>query len=217
MSRFQMKLLAAATMLTDHIGAILLPKIVLLRIIGRLSFPIFAFLICDGMGRTKNSRAYFLRLAAFALLSEIPYDLAFYGVPFYPQRQNIFFTLLLGLAGILILQARYARSPAAAAAGAFAAVLLGEVLHTDYGWFGVAAVILFYLLQHYQAKGAFAFAVLNTAFSLLTSRVQLFGAAAGVPIYFYSGKTGRFRWKYFFYFFYPLHLLALYFVHLVVF
>lgn len=215
MNRFQLKLLAVVTMLIDHTGAILFPDMVALRIIGRISFPIFAFLIAEGFFRTSNVNVYLGRLFAFAAISEIPYDLAFHGTVYYPQSQNIFFTLFIGLAAIAILREYREKNPVASVLLAGAAVLLAEVLRTDYGWFGVAAVVIFYCMRSYPDKGTVAFAVLNTGFGLLNS-VQVVAAAASLPILLYSGKTGRYRWKYFFYAFYPAHLLLLFLIHMVV-
>jgi hypothetical protein len=218
-NRSQLKLLAIITMVIDHTGAILFPKIALLRIIGRLSFPIFAFLISEGLFHTSNVKAYLGRLFIFAMISEVPYDLAFYGVPYHPESQNIFFTLFLGLAAIAVLQTYLSKNSVASIALAGAAVLLAEVLHTDYGWFGVVTVIVFYCFKKYQTKGVFVFSALNTGYGLLGSSLQIYAMAASIPILLYNGenaKNGKFNWQYFFYAFYPLHLLLLFFVHMVV-
>jgi TraX protein. len=215
-SRFQLKLLAVVTMLIDHAGAILFPDMVAFRVIGRISFPIFAFLIAEGLFRTSNVKVYLGRLFASAVISEVPYDLAFHGTVYYPQSQNIFFTLFIGLAAIAMLREYYEKNPVASILLAGAAVLLAEVLRTDYGWFGVAAVVIFYCMRSHPDKGTLAFTLLNTGFGLLSSKLQIVASAAGLPILLYSGKSGRFRWKYFFYAFYPAHLLLLFLIHMVV-
>lgn len=216
MSSSQLKILAIITMLIDHTGAILFPKITLLRIIGRLSFPIFAFLISEGLFHTSNIKAYLLRLFAFALISEVPFDLAFHGRIYDSGEQNIFFTLFLGLAAIVFLQTYLAKNSVVSIALAGAAALLAEVLHTDYGWFGVVIIIIFYCFKKYQTSGVFVFSVLNTGYGLLQSPLQVYAAAASIPILLYNGKKGRLNWKYFFYAFYPVHLLLLFFIHQVV-
>ena len=91
-----LKLIACITMLADHIGAILLPGCVLLRIIGRLSFPIYCFLLAEGAAHTRNAKGYALRLLICAILSEIPHDLALSGRVLTLGSLNTMFSLLLG-------------------------------------------------------------------------------------------------------------------------
>ena len=217
MSGSQLKILAVVTMLIDHIGAILFPSVLVFRIIGRLSFPLFCFLISEGLLYTANLKGYLERLFFFALISEVPYDLAFHGTVYYPQSQNVFFTLFLGLAAISFLHSYLGSRPASALVLALVCVLFAEALHTDYGWFGVMLIIIFYCFKNYRTKGVLIFAVFNTGYGLLTGTVKLYAALAGFPIFLYNGKKGRLNWKYFFYAFYPAHLLLLYFVHKVAF
>lgn len=97
MSSLSLKMIAALSMLLDHAGRILFPEAVWMTYAGRLAFPLFAFLLAEGAVHTKNSRRYALRIGLFAVLSEIPFDIAFYGTFFWPGAQNIFLTLLIGL------------------------------------------------------------------------------------------------------------------------
>ncbi len=215
MSRFQLKILAIVTMLVDHTGAILFPQFPVLRIIGRISFPIFAFLISEGLLHTSNVKKYLWRLFLFALISEVPFDLAFYGQLFHPQRQNIFFTLVLGLAAIAFLNVYRNRNWVVAGTFAAAMMLLAEFLHTDYGWFGVALVILFYCFKNNRANCVIAFILLVAVYSLSYSLLEFFCIVSILPILLYHGQKGKWNWKYFFYAFYPVHLLLLYFIHTV--
>ena len=91
-----LKGIAAALMLTDHVGAILLPEVPVLRCVGRLAFPIFAFFIAEGYAHTRDFGRYFRRLAIFAVVSEIPFNLE-NGAVFDPARQNVLFTFCLAL------------------------------------------------------------------------------------------------------------------------
>jgi TraX protein. len=215
MSRFQLKLLAVVTMLVDHIGAVLFPGDPVLRMIGRLSFPIFAYLISEGLVHTSNVKKYFGRLFLFALISEIPFDLAFRSSLFYPQRQNIFFTLVLGLAALYFLQTYLHRRPAAAILLAACMALLAELTNTDYGWFGVAAIVVFYCFRNTRTRGVFVFALLVAGYSLTSSTLEIFAVGSCIPILLYNGQKGRWNWKYFFYAFYPAHLLILYLIHMI--
>ena len=217
MSRSQLKLLAIITMLIDHIGAIFFPHIDPFRMVGRLAFPLFCFFISEGLIYTSNLKKYLKRLFLFALISEVPYDLAFHGTVFFPGNQNVFFTLFLGLAAISFLHTYFDARPVSALLFAGACVLLAGALHTDYGWFGVLVIIIFYCARQYRTRGVITFAFLNTGFGLMTGTLQLYAAAAAIPIVLYNGKKGKLNWKYFFYAFYPVHLLLLYFVHTVAF
>ena len=86
-------------MVIDHIGAVFFPDIMILRFIGRISFPIYAFLLVQGYLHTSNNskriKKYAERLILFAILSEISFDLCFYNQPIWPGYQNIFFTLFI--------------------------------------------------------------------------------------------------------------------------
>ena len=110
MTGFHLKLIALTTMFIDHIGAVFFPQVTLLRVIGRISFPLYAFLIAEGCRYTRNRWRYALGLGAFALISELPYDLALHpeflenglwGQNFLFQT-NIFYTMFFAVAGIHI-------------------------------------------------------------------------------------------------------------------
>lgn len=210
MNGTQLKLIALLSMLVDHIGAILFPEITCLRIIGRLSFPLFCFLIAQGFIHTSSVPKYLLRLMTFAVVSELPFDWAIYGKLFYWEAQNIFFTLSLGLCALWLLQKSLPRFPLAGLAGVGALSAAAELLHLDYGWLGVMTVVLFYICSQNKWMTALSFALLNTGYSIaLDYTVQPYAAAALLPIVFYNGERGKYSLKYFFYSFYPLHLLAL--------
>ena len=94
---FALKTIAILTMLIDHVGAGLYPSQIWFRVIGRIAFPIFAFLVCEGFFHTRNVRRYAVRLGIFAIISEIPFNLLHSYHLFDPDAQNVFFTLLIGL------------------------------------------------------------------------------------------------------------------------
>ena len=205
--RSVLKWIAVLTMVIDHVGAILFPDQIWMRVIGRVAFPIYAYCLAEGFRYTSDYRRYLGRLALFAILSEIPLDLAFYGVPFSFAHQNVFFTLTLGL--ILLWVLERCREQLLLCAGAFAVLcFLAQALHMDYGAGGLLMVFAFYLAQQGTSPwigwGIFVF-------------INLFGYAGGVqwaailallPIGLYSGKAGK-RKQRFFYWIYPLHLLLL--------
>lgn len=218
-----LKGIAAALMLTDHVGAILLPEVLALRCVGRLAFPIFAFFIAEGYDHTRDFGRYFRRLAILAVVSEIPFNLE-NGAVFDPARQNVLFTFCLALLTLRGLEelrretggARYLGCGAALAAG-FAA---GELLRVDYGGWGVLSVALFYLCRQgrYARPGLLAgMLVLNglcigsmkTAVFGIQVPIQIFAVAALPVIWLYNGRPGAKGWRWAFYVFYPAHLLVL--------
>ena len=101
---FQLKCIAILTMFIDHMGAVFFPGELMFRYIGRIAFPIFAFLLVEGYFHTRDVRRYMLRLGLFAVISEIPYDLAFRETILEFEHQNVFFTLFIGVAMMYALE-----------------------------------------------------------------------------------------------------------------
>lgn len=137
---FTLKIIALVTMIIDHTGAVLFPQYPILRIIGRISFPIFAFLAAEGFYHTRNVKKYMLRLAGFAVLSEVPFDIVFYGKFFEPAHQNIFFTLLLGVMLMYFYGSQY--SLASKAGCVILLLLAGDFFRTDYGAWGILMIFV---------------------------------------------------------------------------
>ncbi len=216
MNRFQLKLLAVIAMIIDHTGAVLFPDVLLLRMIGRLSFPIYAYFITEGLLHTSDLKKYLLRLLAFAIVSEIPYDLAFHHVLFYPKEQNVFFTLFFGLVAVAALKNHLMRHPVPALFLAAGAAFFAWLFHSDYSWFGVLVIIILFCFRERRLNSLFLFTLANTGYSLLTSKIQLLAATSCLPLSLYNGQKGTYSLKYFFYAIYPVHLIVLFFIHMVV-
>ena len=213
-----LKLIAMLTMLIDHIGSILgryinIPLFTalghtvdlypFLRIIGRISFPIYAFLLVEGFLHTKNVKRYALDLLVFALISEIPWNLAHKGTLLY-GTQNVMFTLLFGLLGIWVIRDLQAdrKKQVLYLLGLLAASIL---FRADYGCSGFGFILMVYLLR----EKPFCRAVVGACFLAGTWLAGL----AFIPIGMYNGKRGFIQGKalkYAFYAFYPLHLFILY-------
>lgn len=200
-------------MLIDHTGAILFPQSTLLRIIGRLAFPIYCFLLAEGFFYTSSRGRYALRLFLFSLLSEWPFDLAFgrMGDPF--QKQNVYFTLLLGLFTLwgcdLVRKHHPFLCLPVGAAGCAAAWLL----QCDYRHYGILFILIFSLLRRNRVASLSCFFLSNVGYALLApSTVQYAGGLAVLPLGLYNGQRGPRFPKYVFYAFYPVHLLLLYFL-----
>lgn len=208
-SRTGLKGLAAATMVVDHVGVVLLPQLWLLRCVGRLAFPIYAFFLAQGFRYTKSRARYLARLAGFALLSEIPFDYMVYGQAFVWQGQNVMFTLALALLALACLE-----KGGWWMTGAVACCLAAEALRTDYGSFGVLLpVTSFYLWP--RGKGLWALVFLAMCWLWEFAPIpgtpvpmEALGVAAALPLALYHGGRGTegpvVRWG--FYAVYPLHM-----------
>lgn len=218
-----LKLLAILFMVVDHTAAFLWrdaawaneaffvvgPREVtpyfLMRCVGRLSFPIFAFLIVEGFLHTRSRRKYGRNLLLFALASELPWNLVHTGTCFYPV-QNIFFTLFLGYLGLCALQ-RFRARPAGQAAALVGLLAASILLRVDFGCSGYGFILLLYVLRDRPLPRA----VIGSC--LLPSR--WIAGLAFIPLSLYNGRRGFVHGpvaKYAFYLFYPLHLLVLYFL-----
>lgn len=215
-----LKLIAVITMLIDHIGLGVVGRLTMtrpelydayriMRGIGRIAFPIFVFLLVEGMHNTKDIKKYALRLGVFALISEIPFDLAFHAEILEFTYQNVFFTLFIGLLVIWAMDSitrtvenkifRILLMAAVMAAGAGAAELMG----TDYGAKGILCIAVIYLFS-YDRK-------LQLAAGCIAFLWEWQAVFAFIPIAFYNGRRG-WKLKYAFYVFYPLHLFLIYLV-----
>ena len=202
-----LKLIAIITMLIDHIGAAVIARLLIagqgsemlykiyyaMRAVGRVAFPIFCFLLVEGFFYTGSRKKYALRLFGFALLSEIPFDLAFSGKILEFGYQNVFFTLLIGLLTIMLFDEVVKKQEWHP--------VLRSALHTDYDAKGVLAILVFYMTR--QMRG------LQIVAGCLAFCWELPAIVAFIPIAFYNGKRG-WNIKYLFYAFYPVHLLVLY-------
>ena len=209
----QLKIIALISMLTDHLAvcfAELLPEwgYNVMRGVGRLAFPIFCFLIVEGFEKTSSRLKYCLRLLVFALISEVPYDMLMHRAWFYPYGNNIMFTLMLTVLVLWIvdvLQKKGTPGIIAALSIAIAAGVAAYFLHLEYSWKCIAIAMLFYVAKNDDAvkyAGTACILLINTTITGLN-------AVFALPlIYLYNGKKGKTQ-KYFFYIFYPVHILAL--------
>lgn len=217
MSSFVLKIIAVTTMLIDHSGYLIFNGFSFMNYIGRLAFPIFAFLITEGYIHTRNLKKYFLRLLIFAVISQIPFMLLF------PDdfTLNILFTLALGLLAITV-YSKFKNKFLGILFVIFSAII-AQLLHFDYGWFGIATIFIFYIFKNKKAYMNILFAsttfinylyyfakTLRTEYLL----IFLFCTLSLIPINLYDGKKGK-NIKYFLYVFYPLHLIALYLIKLI--
>jgi hypothetical protein len=223
------KIIAVVTMLIDHIGAFVLePGIFrdqetiqmlfqtsagmrwfwidrVLRTIGRISFPIFCFLLVEGFIHTRNVKKYAGRLFLFALISEIPFDLGLAGTFVDLSFQNVYFTLFIGLITLMGLK-HFKDNLLFQMLTIFAGCIAAVLLKTDYDMTGILMIVVLYMFR-FNKK-------LQTAlggFMAVMESMANYGAAilAFIPIYLYNGERGKWNLKYLFYWFYPVHILIL--------
>lgn len=214
-----LKFLACAIMLLDHIGATLIPWGIL-RIIGRLAFPIFCFLLAEGAHYTRSPRNYLLRLGIGAILSELPFDLALFGSWSW-QHQSVMVTLLLGAMALLAMKRM--TQPLLKILVLLLFACLADFMNTDYGGAGVLMIALFgltrerkygwvvqllgmYLICRWIIPGGVVWFIDRYVF------IEIFAILALIPIWLYSGKksTSSRAVQWAFYLFYPVHLWILY-------
>ncbi len=212
-----LKIIAMISMVLDHVGDLFFPGATWLRAAGRLAMPLFAFCIAEGYAHTRDRRKYLLRMGIFALISEIPFDLAFesrIGL----SHQNIMLTFFLSILALMLYDrirggegTEGAQIPAwktalgVLAVGAVAVLAL--LLKADYTIFAVISVFLFYALRK---KHPLLRSGVGVGFLALTRTVGYYSATglSFLPLALYNGKKGK-GLKWLFYLFYPGHLLLL--------
>ena len=206
-----LKLIACLSMFIDHLGAVCFSGMMGFRIIGRLAFPIYCFLLVEGAVHTRNMKKYILRMGIFALISEVPFDLAFYQRLVYMGHQNVFFTLGLGLLAIWFLEHPIEQldipNVLYKLLVIIAAGLIAEFFNTDYGFTGIAVICIFYYLRG-QSQLKYPIAAILLA---AMGGVEVYAVLALIPILLYNGQRGRQTkvMQYGFYIFYPAHLLLI--------
>lgn len=206
----QLKLLAMLTMTLDHIGVQMFPGVLWLRIVGRLAFPIYAYMIAEGCAHTRNRRKYLLQMAGLALLCQLVY---FFAMGSLFQCILVTFTLSI----LLIYACDTGSRPLTALAllgVAFVTVALPRLLPgtdfaIDYGFFGVLVPVAAYLGETRREKLLFTAGAL-AALAWSVGGIQWYSLAALLPLALYGGQRGKRRMKWLFYLYYPLHLAAIY-------
>ncbi len=226
----QLKILALITMTIDHIGVVLFPQYIILRIIGRLSYPVFAYMIAEGCFYTRSKKRYLGGIAALALACQLVYYFAMGSL-----EQSILTTFVLGIITVYAMQLVDERRdvPAICAlVGAIAldacvcfglpALLSGTDFAIDYGFWGVLLPAICYLPRIFckdmedDRRRLVTLACCTVGLILVSlgmgqghETVQWWSLLAIVPLALYNGQRGTWRMKYLFYVYYPLHLVVI--------
>ncbi len=168
MSYFAIKIVAIILMVIDHVGYILMGNMPLLRLVGRISFPLFAFLLVNGYYHTTDRKKYLVRMIVMALVSEVFYDFTFHRNILDIYGQNVFFTLTVGLISFIvtdkfkeivskkidgIVQKLVIAVGEVGILGCF--MILNRFIRADYGWYGILLIYLLYLTYGTKLRNKF--------------------------------------------------------------
>jgi hypothetical protein len=215
-----LKLIACATMLIDHSAAAIVYTLISrnhlrmtdpqlyqtlsklyssMRTVGRLAFPIFCFLIVEGFFHTRSVVKYCQRLFLFALVSEFPFDYALKASVPYWRKQNVYFTLLIGLACLYLLE-EVRGMPWVQFFAVAACMYLSDAMMTDYNFKGVFLIVMLYFFHDHR--------LYQSVVGAASIAWEHFAPLSFVLCFFYNGRRGL-RLRYFFYIFYPGHLIIL--------
>lgn len=217
-SRNTLKLLALFSMICDHIAYCFLGSstayhtvYLVMRIFGRIAFPVFCFLLVQGFLTTKNVKKYLLRIFLFACVSEIPYDLFRFRTLFSLEGQNVMFTLGISLVALILLS-HFEGHPLILFLIVAGSSLIAVLLKTDYTFLGIFFTSILYLWRNEKINSFLLLCVLMgmqgelNLWEILSLPFLFFADTADAAE---EGKHSSLIQKYFFYFFYPAHLLLL--------
>ena len=205
MSSFSLKIIAIIAMTLDHWNVILGGSIYM-RMLGRLSFPIFSFLIGEGYRHTKNKKKYFVKIFLYSVLLQIPV----YFLYSKEENLNIFFTLASGILLLSILE-NNRMSNLIKYFCALILLIMSEYLKFDYGSYGIISIFIFYKFKEKKTLISFLFLLVNIVYIFLGKifSIQIFSLFSLIFIFKYNGEEGK-KNKQFFYLYYPTHILLLY-------
>ena len=238
LTSFHLHILAMALMLCDHMWVAIIPGNDWMTCIGRIAFPIFAFLCVEGFFKTKNLKKYLTRMVLFAAISEIPFNLVAGSRFFYPLHQNVLWTFTIGIVLMWINEnAKDKKLPARIAVAlitVFAGIILGTLTLCDYHYAGILTVLAFYFFRGRSLKNFilqficlwyinteilsgiyYEWEIFGTKIEVLR---QSFSLLAIIPIWLYNGKHGLYGKgiKMLYYWFYPVHLFVLWLIREII-
>lgn len=232
LSTAALHVLAMAFMLLDHSWATIFPGQVWMTCVGRIAFPIFAFMLVEGYFHTHNLKKYMFRMLVFAIISEIPFNLMYGGSWFYPFHQNVLWTFLMALSGIWCMEKIKEKGKLWLTILVDVLIVIfglaiGYLTMVDYYGIGIVTVFVFYFFRKrtwWSLLGQFVclyylnveilgglyypIEIFGLEFELVQQGLALL---ALIPIWLYRGRQGYHSkgFQYFCYAFYPLHILLL--------
>lgn len=230
MSSFALHIIAMIFMLCDHMWATILDY-EWLTCIGRIAFPIFAFLITEGYIHTSNINKYIKRMVIFAIITEIPFNLMVSASPIYPFHQNVLWTFVISLLTLKYLNFDNTKNIFKSILIIILAIIIATITMCDYFGAGVMMVVGFYIFRKSKLLQLLMMIYVNMILIQGYSYPidiagytyyfpqQGFAILSLIFIWLYNGKQGyHAKWfKIFCYAFYPLHMLILYILTIVLF
>lgn len=225
-----LKIIACITMLIDHMGVVLFPKLMILRIIGRIAFPIFAFLLAEGCYYTRNKIRHLLVISGFAVVMQVVLFLATRMTDF---SIFIHFSIAVLLCLVIDVIEKFIRERKVIVSIALVLSFVISVImlilidknttyfSSNYGIYGIFVPVVLYIIRKYIKHVHLLVSILIICLSMVLMHFftvwmyQLYGMIACVFILLYNGKKGKYNLKYLFYIFYPLHLVVLYAIALI--
>lgn len=224
MNSNQLKIVALLAMTCDHVGKLLFPQVDILQIVGRLAFPIFAYMIAEGCVHTKSKKKYLLTMAGLGLICQIVY---FVAMDSLYQCVLVTFSLSIGLIYVLDYAIKketvlsYLYCGLSIVATIFVCIVLPKILKgtdfaIDYGLIGVLLPVCIYLGTSRREK-LLVMAFMLLCLAMKMEDIQWFALFAPLLLSLYNGQRGKLKMKHLFYIYYPLHLLGIYLVGLVIF
>ena len=224
MSSFVIKIIAAASMLIDHMGLLLFPQYRFMRILGRLAFPLYAFCIAEGFYYTRDRKRYFLQIFVLGLLCQIVYFIAdgsmYLGVLIAFSLSILLMWTLDGVKNALAAKDGTMKAAAIFVLSLAAVAVLCHFMTVDYGFVGILLPVLAFASDKKWGRlGLFSLGLVALCAVIYCSGgldVQWWALATLPLLALYNGKPGKYRMKYFFYIFYPAHLAVLYLIAMFV-
>lgn len=204
----QLKIIAILSMVLDHVGYVLFPEVKVFRILGRIAFPLFCFLIVEGKLHTSDWKKYALRLLIFALISEIPFDLIISGKVLDWSHQNVFWTLLIGLFTMVL----YDTKEPLGYLGLGILIVAAGILRVDYGCEGALLLFILYIARKEDLRWCSVITIIWALCYGGMVSAQYWSMLAALFMLKYNKERGydSKALKYGFYAFYPVHLLVIY-------
>ena len=224
MSSFVIKIIAAASMLIDHMGLLLFPQYRFMRILGRLAFPLYAFCIAEGFYYTRDRKRYFLQIFVLGLACQLVYFIAdgsmYLGVLIAFSLSILLMWTLDGVKKALAAKDGTMKAAAIFVLSLAAVAALCHFMTVDYGFVGILLPVLAFASDKKWVR----LGLFSLGLAALCAVIQVSGgldvqwwAMAALPLLaLYNGKPGKYRMKYFFYIFYPAHMAVLYLIAMFV-